>query len=50
MGVSRGIKQIVENMNKGSTQLNHCIKNISIAISELENLKTNVDDIELEEL
>jgi len=50
MGVSRGVKRIVDNMNTGSTQLNNCLKNISNAIIELENLKENVDDIELEEL
>ena len=46
--VSQGIRRVIENMGKGEKQINHCLNNILTAMNELEGLRENIENIELQ--
>jgi len=46
--VSQGIRRIIENMGKGEKQINYCLNNMVTAMGELERLRENIDDLEIE--
>ena len=46
--VSQGIRRIIENMGKGEKQINHCLNNIVTAMEELERLRENIEDLEID--
>ncbi|MHA1408196.1 MAG: DNA recombination protein RmuC, partial [Candidatus Heimdallarchaeaceae archaeon] len=46
--VSQGIRRIIENMGKGEKQISYCLNNIVAAMGELERLRENIENIELQ--
>ena len=46
--VSQGIRRIIEDMGKGEKQINYCLNNLVTAMGELERLRENIDDLEIE--